>query len=281
MPDRDAQLYAAARRVLLDAVEAAQPFQQHLIVVGAQAVYLRTQAATVQLSPFTTDGDLIVDPRNLPTHPALEALLATAGFDRSVQPGSWVKAVVVGDFEQVIPVDFMVPDSVAPGTGSRSVDLVGHDRLATRRVRGLEAALVDHGQVEIRSLEDRDHRSMTVQVAGPAALLIAKVHKIYERVDDGRHQKRSVDKDAADVYRLFQAISIPKMVEGFQAALANEVSRSVSEEGLTKLSELFSRRAAVGVTMAQRAIGVSGESEDAIASTIIGYCSRLIDQISK
>src|SRR5437870_1169060 len=78
--------HIAARRSILDALDAAQPFGESLVVVGAQAVYLRTAGARSALAPFTTDGDLVIDLRRLPTEPALESTLAAAKFRRVGQP---------------------------------------------------------------------------------------------------------------------------------------------------------------------------------------------------
>ena len=67
--------YVAARRVLLDALEALEAQKQAVIVAGAQAVYLRTSEGgrgiathttdgdlVIGIAPFTTDGDLAIDP---------------------------------------------------------------------------------------------------------------------------------------------------------------------------------------------------------------------------
>jgi hypothetical protein len=273
-------LYIAARRALLDALEAAQPFRESLIIVGAQAVYLRTQAARLVLKAFTTDGDLVIDPRHLPSEPALETTLRAAGFNRGGQPGSWTKSVIVDVRAIKVDIDFMVPEAVAPGSGRRSVGLVGHDRHATRRVFGLEAALVDHAPMLIGGLEPGDRRSASAQVAGPAALLIAKIHKIAERVQAGRHAKTPVDKDAADVYRLIQATSVREMADGFRLSLSAEVSSAVAELAMARMTELFGRRSAAGVEMALRAIAVVGESPETIAAVFTSYSSALIAELS-
>ncbi|MCB0998128.1 MAG: hypothetical protein KDB40_02430 [Acidimicrobiales bacterium] len=44
---------------------------------------------------------------------------------------------------------------------------------------------------------------MTMNIAGPGALIVAKAHKIWERTSN---DDRVRDKDALDVYRLLQAI---------------------------------------------------------------------------
>src|SRR5258708_28910042 len=48
--------YAAARIVLLDALDALAPHRPAVVVVGAQAIYLRTGSAGLAIAPFTTHG---------------------------------------------------------------------------------------------------------------------------------------------------------------------------------------------------------------------------------
>src|SRR5437867_1521050 len=72
--------------------------------------------------------------------------------------------------------DPMVPEAVAGG-GRRAARLGEHGSRVGRRARGLEGALVDHQLVRLGSLEpERDRRAFTVRLAGPSALLVAKLH---------------------------------------------------------------------------------------------------------
>lgn len=64
--------YVQARRVLLDALEALAPYRDAVILAGAQAVYVRTGLTDVGIAPFTTDGDLALDPSLLGAVPPLE-----------------------------------------------------------------------------------------------------------------------------------------------------------------------------------------------------------------
>jgi hypothetical protein len=66
-------------------------------------------------------------------------------------------------------------------------------------VDGLEAALVDKEMMAVSALEASDSRRFQVFVAGPSALLVAKLYKIWERRNSPQRQK---PKDALDVYRL-------------------------------------------------------------------------------
>jgi hypothetical protein len=67
--------------------------------------------------------------------------------------------------------------------------------------------------MRIRSRSKSDPRVVSAQVAGPAALLVAKRHKCGERQND---PNRLVYKDAYDVYRLLVAISTDRLATGLQ-----------------------------------------------------------------
>jgi hypothetical protein len=54
--------------------------------------------------------------------------------------------------------------------------------MSARRVLGIEGALVDHLEMRIAALTSDDVRAHTLKVAGPAALLVAKQYKIFERL---------------------------------------------------------------------------------------------------
>jgi hypothetical protein len=271
-PDRQ---YVGARRVLLDALGAADPYLASLVLVGAQAVYLRTERARLTVAPFTIDGDIAVDPAAFPGAPPLETALSQAGFVLGEQPGSWSRVITIDGREMKVDVDFMVPAAVAPGPGTRSVELEGHSRRATRRVRGLEAALVDHGPMEIGAFEVTDMRRVKIEVAHAGALVIAKVHKIAERGATARGARTQVDKDAGDIYRLMQVTLVPEMAASFRTALAVEMSREVTESALDHLDRLFGRPGLPGVEMAIRAIGVGGEAPDTIRATLTAYVASL------
>jgi len=75
-------IYIAARTVLLDALEALADHRASLVLIGAQAIYLHTGEADVAVAPYTADGDLALDPRQLGRDPALETALRAKGFSR-------------------------------------------------------------------------------------------------------------------------------------------------------------------------------------------------------
>src|SRR5262249_39363340 len=135
---------------------------------------------TITVAPYTTDGDLALDPRNLRDDPELEVAMSEADFelraqgDGRIQPGIWTGVAHVEGQHYEIPVDLIVPEAVAPIGGRRGARLGVHGNRAARRAVGLEAALVDHGPIEIRALEPGDDRRVVANVAGEAALLVAK-----------------------------------------------------------------------------------------------------------
>jgi hypothetical protein len=74
---------------------------------------------------------------------------------------------------------------------------------------GLEGVVVDHDRMAIGAFENGDARSIETRVAGPAALLVAKVHKISERAGSPRQK----DKDALDVLRLLRGTTSEDLAE--------------------------------------------------------------------
>lgn len=168
----ESDLLVNARSVLLDALEALSEQQDALILVGAQAIYLHTGAAPVALAETTKDSDIAVDPRALIEDPLIESAMKQAGFFQHIthpQPGSWLGP-------DGTPVDLMVPASLSPDGGRRGARIPPHSKHATRVARGLEAAVVDHRPMLIAALDPKDERSIEINVAGPAALLVAKLH---------------------------------------------------------------------------------------------------------
>ena len=54
--------YVAARRVLPHEFGALGAHRKAVVLVGAQAIYLRVGAGDIAVAPFTTDGDLALNP---------------------------------------------------------------------------------------------------------------------------------------------------------------------------------------------------------------------------
>jgi hypothetical protein len=149
-----------------------------------------------------------------------------------------------------------------------------------RRARGLEAAVVDNDVLEIRALDAADTRRLKAKVAGSAALLISKVHKIAERAASSPH--RLVDKDAHDVYRLLIDTDTQALASTFQTLLREEVCAEVTAEAQGLLDELFaSGPGATGSAMAGRAEEGIGEPETVAQQVAIlaGDLLKAIDSL--
>ncbi len=179
--------YIAARAVLLDALDALGEQREALILAGAQAIYVHTGSADLAVAEFTTDGDLVVEPAQLKTAPRLSAAMEGARFRLGLQPGSWLRDHVIDGVMTTIPIDLLVPEAVA-GPGRRAARLGDHGDHAGRRVRGLEGALIDHSIVRLTALDASDPRAFDTRVAGPSALLVAKLHKLADPEPGNRGQ---------------------------------------------------------------------------------------------
>lgn len=250
-----APLYVAARSVLLDAVEALEPHIHAVVLVGAQAVYLRTEGLDLPVAPYTTDGDLVLDPRALGTEPDVSAAMEAAGFalatdaDGFEQPGAWIAERVIDGRAVLVPVDLIVPAGVS-ATKRRSARLPGHRKGAARTIPGLEAAILDHDTFEIAPLDPSDGRRFRVEVAGPVALLIAKSFKLRERLDHEARPDRLHDKDAGDAFRLMQATDVRRCVAVSKTLVSDEALGPVCRAGLEHLFDLFRAPRSPGTEMA-------------------------------
>ena len=207
MPGAVDPLYVRARAALLDALDALEAHLDALVLVGAQAVYLHTSDTDLAVAEYTTDADLAVSPGELADSPLLGDALIARGFTPRVHPGGWLSP-------DGIYVDIMVPEALA-GPGTRGARLGPHGKRAARRARGLEGALIDRQRHTIGAFDPRDPRTREIWVAGPAALVVAKLIKIGERFDA---QDRVRDKDALDLFRLLQAVPTDQLAAGLALA---------------------------------------------------------------
>lgn len=244
-------LLVRARSVLLDALIALDAHRDSVVVIGAQAIYMHTGSAPVAVAEATKDSDLGIDLRTLGDDPLIEEAMSRAGFHHDPlagQPGSWLSP-------GGIPVDLMVPDAIA-GKGRRSVQAPPHDKRALRRAVGLEAAVIDNAVVTIRALAADDDRAVEARVASPAALLVAKLHKLGERQET---PDRLVDKDAYDVYRLLVAIATDELAAALVRLLPDELAGDVTRAALDFLAQLFGNADSAGSVMAGRAEELVGD----------------------
>ncbi len=261
--------YVRARSALLDALDALWTHRQSIILIGAQAIYLHTSEIEFAVALFTYDADLALDPRSLAKAPRIIEAMQAAGFSPTDQPGIYTRT----DHSQV---DLLVPAALGGRPGHRGAGLANHGNSAAMQVRGIEGALVDHRPTLITALEGKDPRQTVIEVAGPAALLVAKVHKVAERV--GQHIRRQDDKDAFDIYRLLRAVQTENLATNLKRLRDHELSATVTQEALPLFEELFSDAAAIGTGMVIR--HVEGlEDADFIAASCVGLSQDLLNAL--
>ena len=256
-----------ARKALLDALEAIGHHRESMILAGAQAIYLQTPNFDSPVEGATRDADLTIDKDLLKADPLLDVVLTNNGFKLVDPPGRW-------ETPDGIIVDLMVPAALVPREG-RSVEMNPHSKLTARRTKGIEGCLVDHTIMRINSLDSVDQRSFDIRVAKPSALLIAKLHKVNDRIND---RNVSPNKDAHDIYRLLAATNEVVFRIGLQNLLNNEISESVTLEGLEILKTLFAESLdSVGNTMAASATEGFGIYENVQNSSYL-LASELIQK---
>lgn len=272
MPGVPDPLYVLARRVLLDALEALGAQRTAVILVGAQAIYIHTGDADIAVAAMTTDADLDIDPRELAGDPTLVEAMAGGGFVANpTEVGSWTKSVDWEGRPISVAVDLMVPEAIAGSAGRRAVRLGVHGDRTARKAKGLEAALVDCELATLAALDEVDSRSFRVRIAGPGALLVAKLHKINERLAVPR---RLENKDALDVLRLLRGVPIRRTVHVLGLLLGDPVAAAVTAEAVGFLAQLFSAPSGEGSRMA--AAAVAGLVDEA---TITQSCAVLAEEL--
>jgi hypothetical protein len=224
--------YIEARKVLLDALDALGVHRRSVILVGAQAIYLQVGRGDLAVAPMTTDADLALRVDWVADEPELYGLMNAAGFVAGAQPGTWLGH---GD----VSVDLLVAPHQGgrSGRAARAAMLDRHRKGVARIARGLEPALIDHTPRDVRSLEGRDGRSHQIFVAGPSALLVAKLIKLQERMasSDTSKRDRVRAKDALDAFRLLREVDMDVLVAGFHSHRHDKHAADVSGEAIVIL----------------------------------------------
>jgi hypothetical protein len=214
-------------------------------------------------------------PAELRPEPKLAESFEAAGFRLTQDVGIWSKRASVGDVTAEVNVDLLVPELLG-GPGRRAARLGGHGERVARKARGLEAAVVDRTTMPIGSLEEADPRRFEISVAGPAALLVAKLHKLADRSGT----ERASDKDALDVLRLLRGISTEALAARLRALREDISAAGVTRQALEYLSDLFADRRRPGAQMAARATQPL-EDPDTIASSCAVLAEDLLTAISR
>ena len=265
------RFYIDARETLLDAVDALERHRNAAILVGAQAIYVHTEGedTSFAISPFTYDADLVLDPELLAGCPAIVEAMSRAGFHLGDQPGLYGR-------KGRSQVDLLVPEAVG-GPGRRAARLGVHGNRAAMKVRGLEGALVSHEGRKITSLVPGADRSCFLKVAGPAALVVSKVYKIGDRLEDPDVRRREqLPKDAFDIYRLLRATDTSELAMELGLLQSHEISSRVTSEALSMFQRLFSAPSGMGTKLLVRSIPGRNDS-DFIAASIVALSQDLLE----
>ena len=257
--DNSQDQYIQARRVLLDALDTLQPHIDAITLVGAQAIYLHTgESDDLEIPPFTTDADLALNPGILGPEPEIVQTMQAAGFVRQQDPGIWKSA------HNGFTVDLLVPEALG-GIGKRGARLAGHGKNAAHNVKGLDAVLIDRDHKTIAALETADSRQCEIAVAGPAALVVAKLFKIWERKDIAHREDA---KDALDLFRLLRAISTTELVERFTVLFQTPSAQEETTQSYLYLAELFRDERAYGAQLLAQAVGKLASRDEILVSSV-------------
>jgi hypothetical protein len=236
----------ASRSLLLRVLGLLEEQSAALTVLGAHAVFEQTKTI-VDLPGMdsTHDADVGVTPELLLPAPLLEEVMDLAGLEPASpdRPGVWgLKAEHDKPLYDRLTIDLIAPASVA-GNKRRSADVGAHGAKSVSKTSGTELSLIDRDWMSIESFDD-EQPDREGYVAGVAALICAKVYKIYDRLDPAelaRNPSRSKPKDAADLFRLMVAKNGDAVREVFDEGIATpEISDAVAE-GKRRLLDLRDR----------------------------------------
>ncbi|MDR1151137.1 MAG: hypothetical protein LBK72_01440 [Bifidobacteriaceae bacterium] len=219
----DAQYGAArSRRLLVDTIRALGPLGSAATVVGAHAVHLWVQDAWGPVAmEATRDADVVVNPVFIAADPKLVDLLAGIGVGPALpdRPGLYgYEAESSHPLTERTTVDVIVPEVYA-GAGRRAARILGQ-RHAAGRALGLELAVWDRHAHTVSTL-DEPTQSIGAFVAGPAALLVAKAHKVHERLAAyATRPARLRVKDSGDVALLMTVSDPTEVAETMEAQVS-------------------------------------------------------------
>ena len=273
----DARYGAAnSRRLLIHTVRALGPFRDGITVIGAHAVHVWVEKAWgPTVMEATRDGDIVLDPVFVASDPKLLDLMAGAGLVPALEdrPGIYGFADETGlAWRQRTTVDLIVPEAYA-GPGRRAARMLGQRHAASRAV-GLELAVWDKTLMPLATI-DEPAESVEVYVAGPAALLVAKTHKVHERLAGVLvRPDRLKPKDSGDVALLMMVCDPEEtariMVE---AVAAHPEIRPVVSDAAAWMVEMYGGRECVVRRQAADALG-SRFSEAEVDGVIDGWLER-------
>lgn len=233
-----------SRRLLITTIVALGKHADAMTVVGAHAVHVWVQKKWGPIDMESTrDGDIAINPVLIAEDPKIMKIMAEIGLEpaRPERPGIYGYVSERGlSWDQRTTVDLLVPETYA-GSKGRSARIPGQEKAITRAY-GLELAIHDRILTRISTTDGEPELSVEVNVAGPAALLIAKAHKVSERLADvEKHPDRLRPKDSGDIALLMMVTDGAEMAESMKKHVAERPEiRAVVHEGAQYLVEMYS-----------------------------------------
>lgn len=106
--------------------------------------------------------------------------------------------------------------------------------------------VIDNSKILIDSLDPLDTRFFNIKVAGPASLVIAKLHKINDRI----LTSRSSDKDALDLLRLLRKVNMQELANVLIRLKNDSLAGAITVTAVNSISALFSSAKSPGSIMA-------------------------------
>jgi len=269
---------ARSRRMLIEAIKALSAFEEATTVIGAHAVHVWVQDAWGQIDiEATRDSDICINPTFVTEDPKIIEILTSIGIEpaHKDRPGIYGLAT-----EADLPLrlrttfDLLVPEVYAGG-GRRAARIPGQKNTATRAT-GLELTVWDRHLLTLNTV-DEPKDFVETYVAGPASLLVSKVHKVHERLEQRlARPERLRPKDSGDI-ALLMMVSDPEEVA---SAMHDNIKKHpeiarVVESAKQWIVELYGDRPTVPVTRQHAADSLAARfSENQVLEAIDIWLER-------
>ena len=129
--------------------------------------------------------------------------------------------------------------------------------------------MISRDPIVIADLGDGDDRAYSIHVARPAALLIAKTHKLAERLYANDLTGLS-NKDAFDIFRLIRAVDSDELAADVVAIGKEPVAATVTHEAIIRFREMFETPDGTGTRLvAQHVEGLEDHDTIVASSTVL------------
>lgn len=170
----------------------------------------------------TRDADIVVNPTFVTPDPKLLDVMGGIGVVPALPDRPGVYGYAAEDklsLAERTTIDLIVPEVYA-GFGRRAARIAGQKHAASRAT-GLELAVWDRHRCALTAINDPTD-TVDAWVAGPAALLVAKTHKVHERIAQiATRPDRLRPKDSGDV-ALLMMVTDPQDVAEAMTSLSSQ-----------------------------------------------------------